>query len=239
MHFQPIMVDNSRQSVVSVYMTEVYGLYSVAEKYITKLTRLLAVPIRREVQESDYFLFGEPFLQSPCLVKAHFQPDSLSVCKLREICIIGRVGSILVVVPSPRSRKNLIAHDVSIIIQEGYSSDTVLLKERIVLFHSRPPEIVVALADDLLAGKRIYEFHIGKRFLQGQRPGNISGNNNSIPILNKTPPVDLNSFYIILPSSAEDLHGFISGVKCGKMQVGNDVKRNILRLLSFKMNVLL
>ena len=206
MHFQPIMLDNSRQSVVSVYMTEVYGIDSVAKEYIAKLSRFLAVPIGREVQECDYLLFGELFLQLFRLVEAHPQPDSLSVGKLLKIGIIGSVCSILVVIPASRSRKDIIAHYVSVIVEEGDGGDTVLFKEGLVLFHSRPPEIVVTLADDLLAGKRIYEFHIGKRFLKGQRPGNISGNDYGIIVINQMPPVDLDSFYIILPSSAEDLH---------------------------------
>ena len=200
--------------VHSVDMAKVAGGITVGVEGIHKGAADEIQPHGREVQKhrngrGEAVLRLAFPLQGHRAVQGELQTDDLAVDDLLVVHRAHRHLLPLVQKPPAGAADDLVLHQIGVIIENAYRGYVVVLKKSIHFRGSRPPEIVVALADDLLAGKRIYEFHIGKRFLKGQRPGNISGNNNRILRANNCSPVFFYPFGVICPILPENFHRFI------------------------------
>ena len=87
-----------------------------------------------------------------------------------------------------------------------------------------PPQIVVALQNDLFARQRVDQRKIAFRFRKVDAPRNIPAQNNGVLRRNKRTPVFDDLFRVPLPPAAENIHrlGYIGG----KVQISKRIKRH-------------
>ena len=104
-----------------------------------------------------------------------------------------------VIEPTARAAHNTILKQISVVVKQLYRGYIILFKKRKDLICCGPPEIVVALADDLCAGEGIEKKEIRLGFFKCHCPGNIARNHHGVVVIDDRAPIFIQFFGVIFP----------------------------------------
>ena len=94
-------------------------------------------------------------------------------------------------------------------------------KKAVSLFRGAPPEVVVALEQDLFPRQRLDKLKVRQRLLHGHAPGKIAAEHADIVVMQGR-KAKFDFFYIIFPRPAKYVHGFICAQR--QMQVADCIQ---------------
>ena len=97
----------------------------------------------------------------------------------------------------------------------------VRLKKVVGLFGRAPPEVVVALEQDLFPGQSLDELKVRQRLLHGHAPGKVAAEHADVIGMQRR-KTKFDFFYIIFPRSAKYVHGLICAQR--QMQVADCIQ---------------
>ena len=177
---------------------------------VQNLRALIAEILRRVVQKDE--LRPVPRRLERCLEPADLAQHDLPVVRLA-------FG--LLIKPTARTADGIIAVEVAVIIENVHGVHVVRRKKAVGLFGSAPPEVVIALEQNLFPGQSLDELKVRQRLLHGHAPGKITAEHADIVVVQGR-KTKFDFFYIIFPRSAKYVHGLICAQR--QMQVADCIQ---------------
>lgn len=94
-----------------------------------------------------------------------------------------RLAPGLLIKPAARAADGIIAVEIAVIIEDIHGVHIVRRKKAVSLFRGAPPEVVVALEQDLFPRQRLDKLKVRQRLLHGHAPGKIAAEHADIVVM--------------------------------------------------------
>ena len=175
-----------------------------------QLRALVALVQGRVVEEAE-------LLPVPCRLQGRFQPAGLAGQHLFVVC----AGIVQLVEPAPRAAEGQVTVKQAVVMEYLQRGQAVLVEEPLHLGGRLPPVVVIALEENLFAGKPVDELKVRQGLLEAHAPAQVAAEDGDV-ILRQRRKAAAELFHVVLPFVAEDVHGLIGAER--QVQVAKGVE---------------